>query len=129
MVQSQPTGWIDGLVCMIKDSLNGCCLHGYILGVFFLFFFCFCLFFGKSIQYVYSCLFILFLFLLARERALNGEVDGKLCIAAHSRLWYICLYIYLYVLYVHNLGMHGRFYRLNFKKGNGCLGKQAMEVA
>ena len=32
------------------------------------------------------------------------EVDGKLHIAVHVRMWYIylCWYIYLYVPYVHN---------------------------
>ena len=37
--------------------------------------------------------------------------------------------IYIYVPYVHNLGVHGRFYGLDLKKGNGRLGKQALEIA
>ena len=39
---------------------------------------------------------------------------------------YICIYIY--VQYVHNSGVHGRL-PTRFKKGNGPLGKQAMEVS
>ena len=40
------------------------------------------------------------------------EVDGKFCIAVHARMWYI----YMCVLYVHNPGVHGRFYGLDLKK-------------
>ena len=42
-------------------------------------------------------------------------------------MWYI--YIYIYVPYVHNLEVLGRFDGLDLKKGNGHFGRQAMEVA
>ena len=38
------------------------------------------------------------------------------------------MYVYIYVPYVHNSGVHGRL-RTRFKKGNGRLGKQAMKVS
>ena len=40
----------------------------------------------------------------------NEEVDGKLCIAVHTHMW--CIYVGIYIY-----------------EGNGCLGKQALEVA
>ena len=39
------------------------------------------------------------------------EVDGKLRIASHARMWYI----YLHEPYTHNPGVHGRFYGLDLK--------------
>ena len=42
-------------------------------------------------------------------------MDGIVCIAAHARMWFT------YVPYVHIPGVHGRFYGLQLKKGNGCL--------
>ena len=41
----------------------------------------------------------------------------------------LCMPIFgIYEPYVHNPGVHGRFYGLDLKKGNGRLGKQAMKV-
>ena len=48
------------------------------------------------------------------------EVYGKLRIAAHGRMWYI----YIYVAYVHNPEVHGRFDRLNLKKEMVVLGEK-----
>ena len=45
------------------------------------------------------------------KQALRGEVDGKLYIAGLARMRYVH-----YVPYVHNPGVHGRFYGLDLKK-------------
>ena len=39
---------------------------------------------------------------------------------------YIYIYIYIYIYVIYNLGVHGRFYGLDLKKGNICL---ALEIA
>ena len=39
-------------------------------------------------------------------------MDGNLCIATHARMWYV----YIYVLYHHNPGLHRRFYGLDLKR-------------
>ena len=58
------------------------------------------------------------------KRALSWEVDEKLCIAAHAHTEYI----YMYVPYIHNPRSAQKILRTQLKKGNGHLGKQAMEV-
>ena len=50
------------------------------------------------------------------KRAPSGEVDGKLCIAAHSRMWYN-------VLHIHNPESARTILETRLKIGNGCLGK------
>ena len=63
------------------------------------------------------------------KRALGGEVDGKLHIAVHARMYvYIYMSVYTYMPYVHSPGVHGRFYGLDLKKGSGRIGKQSIEV-
>ena len=39
-------------------------------------------------------------------------------------MWYM-VYVWLYV---HNLGVHGRFYGFDLKKGNGHLGEKPVEA-
>ena len=56
------------------------------------------------------------------KQALSGEVDESFVLPYMS----VCG---IYMPYVHNPGVHGRLYGLDLKKGNGRLGKQAMEVA
>ena len=46
-----------------------------------------------------------------------------------SRMPICGIYIYLYVPYIHNPGVHRRVYGLDLIEGNGCLVKEAMEVA
>ena len=49
-------------------------------------------------------------------------------IAAHVRKWKY-IYIICTLCAVRSLpGVHGRYYGLELKKGNGRLGKQAMDV-
>ena len=43
------------------------------------------------------------------KRALSGEIDRKLHIATHGRMWYTCVCVGTYVPYVHNPGVHERF--------------------
>ena len=42
-------------------------------------------------------------------------MDGKIRIATHARIRYIIMSVYIYVLYVHNPAVHGRFYRHDLK--------------
>ena len=54
--------------------------------------------------------------------SVGGEMDGKLRIATHALMWYI------YVPYVDNSESTQKIYGLDLKRGNGRLGKLAIDT-
>ena len=61
------------------------------------------------------------------KRAISGEADGKLCIAECGIYTYIYVYICVCCTFI-TRRLHGRFYGLDLKKGNTCLGKPDIDT-